>query len=176
LEVLVAITVFAIGMSAMAALVAQMSDGTDRSRQLSIATTLVSEKLEDLSRWPAIDPHVTAGGSLTADSASGSINYYDDITLSNLSGQVSESIASTSGGSTTYSNVIHSATGYVDTAATNEPFSTKNLTVFHRRWLIEPDPVVNGVTLTGSRRVTVLVTLDNRPGHPINFQMSLVRP
>jgi hypothetical protein len=48
---------------------------------------------------------------------------------------------------------------------------------FHRRWLIEQDPVVNGVTLTGSRRITVLVTLSNLSVRPaVNFQMSTVRP
>jgi hypothetical protein len=173
---LVAITVFAVGMSAMAALVAQMSDGTDRAKQLSTATTLVSEKLEDLSRWPASDPHVAAGGSLTADSASGVINYYDDVTISNLSGNVTESIASTTGGSTTYTNVVHNATGYVDTGATNVSITAATANVFHRRWLIEAGPIVNGITLTGSRRVTVLVTMTDRPGHAISFQLSQVRP
>jgi hypothetical protein len=171
----VAITVFAIGMSAMAALVAQMSVGTDQARQLSTVTTLVSEKLEDLSRWPATDPHVGVGGSLTSDAASGSLNYFDDITISNLSGQVSESIASTTGGTTTYTNVIHTAKGFVDTASTAPP-SAGDLNVFHRRWLIEANPVVNGVTLTGSRRVTVLVATADRPGRPVSFQISLVRP
>jgi prepilin-type N-terminal cleavage/methylation domain-containing protein len=177
LEVLIAITVLVIGLSAMAALVAGTLSGTDRARYLSTATTLASEKLEDLNRWPASDPHVAAGGSLTSDSASGSINFYDDIDLSNTTGQVSESIASTSSGSTAYHNVIHNATGYVDTGATNTPPSTAGVISFHRRWLVETNPVVNGQTLTGIRRVTVLVSLSNlaiRP--PVSFQMSLIRP
>jgi prepilin-type N-terminal cleavage/methylation domain-containing protein len=180
LEVLVALTVFVIGLSGMAALVAQMADGTERSRLLSTATTLVAEKLEDLNRWPkntvVIDPHIAAGGSLTADVASGATNYYDEITLSSVTGQVSESIASTTGGTTTYTNVIHSATGYVDTAGTNVPITAEGGTVFHRRWLIEADPVVNGVTLTGSRRITVRVTQASTSSHPVSFQMSAIRP
>jgi hypothetical protein len=57
---------------------------------------------------------------------------------------------------------------------------------FKRNWVIEQDPVVNGVTITGVRRVTVLVTLMGTPiSHsifyaplavPVTFQMSMVRP
>lgn len=181
LEILIAITVLVIGLSAMAALVTETLSGTDRARYLSTATTLASEKLEDLNRWPAgstyTDPHVTPGGSLTSDSASSSYDYYDDVDLSNTNGEVTESTASTSGGNTTYNNVIHYATGYVDTSATNAaPASSGNI-IFHRRWLIEADPVVNGVTLTGSRRITVVVTLNNQSIQPpVSFQMSLIRP
>ena len=177
LEVMIALAILVIGLSAMATLVAQSLTNTDRARYLGLATTLVSEKLEDLNRWPTVDPHVAAGGGLTADSASGSINFYDDIDLSNTSGQVSETVASTTGGTTTYTNVIHNATGYVNTAATTVAPSGSGIIAFHRRWLIEQDPTVNGVTLTGSRRVTVLVTLTNLAVYPpVNFQMSLVRP
>ena len=177
LEILIAITVLVIGLSAMAALVAQSLGGTDKARYMSLATTLASEKLEDLNRWPAADVHVATGGSLTSDSASGSIDYYDDIDLSNTNGQVSETDASTSGGTTSYSNVIHNVTGYMNTSTTSTAPSSAGTIAFHRRWLIEPDPVVNGVTLTGSRRVTVSVTLTNGSfSPPISFQMSLVRP
>ena len=70
LEVLIAITVLAIGLSAMAALVAQSLGGTERARYMALATTLASEKLEDLSRYPNATPPVTkltAGGSLSSD-------------------------------------------------------------------------------------------------------------
>src|ERR1700736_606462 len=81
MEVLIAMFILIVGLTAMATLVAQSLTGTDNARYLGLATTLVSEKLEDLNRWPSSDPHVVAGGSLTADSASGSINYYDDVDL-----------------------------------------------------------------------------------------------
>jgi prepilin-type N-terminal cleavage/methylation domain-containing protein len=177
LEVLVAITVLAIGMTAMASLIAQTLSGTERSRYMSLASTLTSEKLEDLNRWPSVDPHVASGGSLTADSAVGSLNYYDDIDLSNTTGQVSETIASTTSGTTTYSSVIHNSTGYVQSGANSTAPTGSGIIAFHRRWVVETDPVVNGITLTGSRRVTVIVSLSNlsvRP--PVNFQLSLVRP
>ena len=48
-EVLVATTILVIGMAALAGLVGQTLSGTDRAlRYLSVATTLASEKLEDL--------------------------------------------------------------------------------------------------------------------------------
>jgi hypothetical protein len=137
---------------------------------------LVSEKLEDLNRWPSVDPHVAAGGNLTSDGSAGTLNYYDDIDFSNTTGQVSETVSNTNG---TYSNVIHKSTGIVDTSSTTAPPSGSGIISFHRRWLIETNPVVNGVTLTGARRITVEVTLSGgavRPGAAASFQQSLVRP
>jgi prepilin-type N-terminal cleavage/methylation domain-containing protein len=173
LEVLVAITVLAIGISAMAALVAQTLNGTERARYMALATTLASEKLEDLSRYPTASPVVTqlaAGGSLSSDST----GYNDNVDLSNTTGQIAESIPTSTG----YSNIIHQATGEVDVVpnATSPPTGGSGTMVFHRQWLIEADPVVNGVTLTGSRRITVLVTMPNQSlSPPISFQMSSVR-
>jgi hypothetical protein len=138
---------------------------------------LASEKLEDLNRWPRVDPHVDGGGSLTTDGASGSINYYDDIDLVNATGQVSETVSSTSGSTTTYTSVIHNATGYVQSSSNTAAPTGGGIVAFHRRWLIEEDPIVNSITLTGSRRITVLVTLTNQSVKPeVTFQMSLVRP
>jgi hypothetical protein len=163
-----------VGLTAMANLVAQSLAGTDSARYLGLATTLVSEKLEDLNRWPSNSPYVAAGGGLTADTAAGSLNYFDDVDLSNTTGKVSETVSKTDG---TYSNVIHNATGYMDTSSTTSPPAGTGIIAFHRRWLIEANPVVNGITLTGSRRITVVATLTNlavKPG--VSFQMSLVRP
>jgi len=174
MEVLIAMLILIVGLTAMATLVAQSLSGTDNARYLGLATSLVSEKLEDLNRWPSSSPYVAAGGSLTSDTAAGSLNYYDDVDLSNLSGQVSETISNTSG---TYSNVIHNATGYMDTGSTTVAPTGSGIVAFHRRWLVEANPTVNGITLTGSRRITVLVTLTNlavKPG--VSFQMSMVRP
>ena len=177
MEVLIAISILVVGLTAMASLVAQSMGGTQNARYLGLATTLTSEKLEDLNRWPSVDPHVAAGGSLTSDSASGSLNYYDDIDLANTTGQVSETTSSTSGGTTTYTSVIHNATGYVQTNSNTSAPTGSGIIAFHRRWLIEANPVVNGITLTGSRRVTVEVALTNQSVQPtVSFQMSLVRP
>jgi prepilin-type N-terminal cleavage/methylation domain-containing protein len=176
LEVLIAITVLVVGLSAMAALVAQTLAGTERARFMALATTLASEKLEDLNRWPSGAPEVATGGSLTADTApAGNEDFYDNVDLSNTNGQIAESTATSTG----YSNVVHQATGEVDVnpTSTTPASSGTGTIIFHRRWLIEPNPVVGSVTLTGSRRVTVLVTLLNQTmGPPISFQLSMVRP
>ena len=177
LEVLISIAVLTIGLCSLALLTAQTVTGTERARYMSLATTLASEKLEDLNRWPSVDPHVAAGGSLTSDSANGTLDYYDDIDLSNTTGQVSETVASTSSGTTTYTSVVHKATGEIDSPSTAAPASGSGLIAFHRRWLVEANPIVNGVTLTGGRRVTVLVSLSNvSVSPPVSFQVSLVRP
>jgi Tfp pilus assembly protein PilV len=170
---LVAITVLAIGLSAMAALVAQSLGGTERARYMALATTLASEKLEDLNHWRTVDPHVVIGGSLTTDTTVGTLNYYDDIDLSNTTGQVSETTATSSG----YSSVIHKSTGEVIPSSNTSSPVGSGVTAFHRRWLIEANPIVNGTTVTGIRRVTVLVTFSNQTFvPPISFQMSLIRP
>lgn len=173
LEVLVAVAVLAVGLSAMAALVAQSLSGTENARYMALATTLTSEKLEDLNRWQAGDPHVAAGGSLSTDTTVGTVKYYDDIDLSNTTGQISETVAITGG----YSSVIHKATGEVIPNSNTSAPSGSGTVAFHRRWLVEADPVVNGITLTGSRRVTVAVSLTNIIIRPtVTFQMSMVRP
>jgi type IV pilus assembly protein PilV len=171
-EVLVAITVLSIGLIAMAGLVGFSLSGTERARYMALATTLTSEKLEDLNRWRSVAPQVAAGGSLSADTTVGTTNYFDDTDLSNTNGQVSETVAVPGG----YSTITHKSTGEITTTNTAAPTGT-GMVVFHRRWLIESNPVVNGITLTGDRRVTVLVTGTNLTVHPaISFQMSMIRP
>jgi Tfp pilus assembly protein PilV len=172
-EILIAITVLAIGLSAMAALVAQSLSGTERARYMALATTLSSEKLEDLNHWRTVDPHVAAGGSLTTDTTVGGLNFFDDIDLSNTTGQISETVATSTG----YSSVIHKSTGEVIPSSNTTAPTGSGTTTFHRRWLIESSPIVNGITLTGSRRLTVLVTYTGQNSSaPITFQMSLIRP
>ena len=173
-EILIATTILTIGLSAMAALVAQSLSGTERARYMAVATTLASEKLEDLNRWPAAASQVstfgnTSVGSLSTDSASNGNHYYDDVDMSNANGEVSETVATSSG----YSSVQHYATGVVIPNANVAAPSGAGTMGFHRRWLIEANPVVGGVTLTGSRRITVFVTMASQK---INFQLSVVRP
>jgi type IV pilus assembly protein PilV len=184
LEVVIAIVVLTIGLVGMAGLVAQTLQGTETSRFMGLSSTLASEKLEDLNRWPTTSTYVAAGGSLTSDTVTGGINYYDDVVLGDTGGQVSETVGTTTSGVTTYVTTSHSPNGVItSTSSTTAPVTAGN-TAFHRRWLIETSPVVNGITLSpisglnGPRRVTVLVTLDNQfiTGPPIKFQMSLLRP
>ena len=182
-EVLIAIVVLAVGLTALAGLVAQSLSGTERARYLGLAATLTSEKLEDLNRWPTTDPNVAAGASLSADTTVGTIDYFDDVVYASTNGLQTETISTKTGGVTTYVSTSHSATGIISqSSSTTAPAAGSQMT-FHRRWLIEMNPVVNGVTVTaplplvGPRRVTVEVTLTNQIVHPaVNFQMSMVRP
>jgi prepilin-type N-terminal cleavage/methylation domain-containing protein len=177
LEVVVAIGVLTIGLTAMAGLVAQSLSGTERARNMALATTLASEKLEDLNRWPNTDHHVYAGGSITTDATGGNagdLDYYDDVDLSSTSGQLSETVPTTTGG---HQTIIHQSNGIVIPNSTSAAPTGVGTVAFHRRWLIEANPVVNGVTLTGSRRVTVLVSLSNTTNETqVSFQMSALRP
>jgi Tfp pilus assembly protein PilV len=183
MEVLIAMFILTAGLTAMAALVAQSLGGTERARDLGLAATLASEKLEDLNRWPTTSANVAGGGSLTADQTVGIIDYFDDVDYATASGLETETISTTTAGVTTYVATAHSPNGTItQTSSTTAP-ATSGQTAFHRRWLIETNPVVNGVTLTapaplvGPRRVTVEVTLINSTIKPaVIFQMSTVRP
>ena len=189
LEVLIAIPILMIGLAGMAALVTQTLTGTERGRNMGLAATLVSEKLEDLNRWPTVDPNVAAGGSLTSDVTVGSIDYFDDVIFSAASGQVSETVSTKAGSTITYVTTTHNANGTISQTSSTSPPATTGGTAFHRRWVIEMNPVVNGITLTapspltGPRRVTVVGALSNSmsvsnstSGQVISFQMSMVRP
>lgn len=189
LEVMIAIPILMIGLAGMAALITQTMTGTERARDMGLAATLVSEKLEDLNRWPTVDPDVAAGGSLTTDTTVGTIDYFDDVIFSSASGQVSETVSTKTSGTITYVTTSHNANGNItQTSSTSAP-STTGSTSFHRRWIVEMNPVVNGITLTapsplvGPRRVTVVATLSNSmsvsssgAGQVVSFQMSMVRP
>lgn len=185
-ETLVAIFVLCVGLISFAGLVAQMVSGTSRSHYSSLAADLASEKLEDLNRWPTFDPNVYAAsastaGSLTSDSSanvtSGGIgpelvNYYDDVTIADTTGSVSETVSVVSGGSTSYKTTTHNPDGTITSSTSSSAPSILGAIDFHRRWTIEMDQPVTGI-----RRVTVLVTLQNQFVHPaVSFQMTTVRP
>jgi prepilin-type N-terminal cleavage/methylation domain-containing protein len=195
IEVMVATAVLTIGLVSVAALATTMLATGKRSKYMALASSLASEKLEDLSRYPAGDPNVciptgnTTAGSLTTDvlqtttcptGASASTPYDDDVDISfgnsssdcpSLGGCFSETISSVSNGTTQYTTTYHSPDGHIVTPAATTTASTQQMT-FHRRWLIEGDTPVTGV-----RRVTVIVTLANKTVTPtVNFQMSAVRP
>jgi prepilin-type N-terminal cleavage/methylation domain-containing protein len=194
IEVLFSILVLSTGILAVASLVAQMEGGTDRSGYLSLASTYASEKLEDLNRYPTWDPHVcvpstSTAGSLTSDiqatvgagpsspaatitcgGSSETVDYYDDVQITNSNGQLCETV----GASPTFTTTCHQASGVAlatitSSTATAEESGTIS---FHRRWTIEMDQPITSV-----KRITVLVTLNNgymQPG--VSFQLSAVRP
>jgi prepilin-type N-terminal cleavage/methylation domain-containing protein len=193
-EVLLAAFVLAVGLLSAGFLAGQMVVGTNRSKYMNAASTLASEKLEDLNRWDVDDPQIcvptgnTTTGSLTGDisqtttcpqGASSNVSYYDDV-YPNLvdgastcpdgtAGCFAETVTSVAGSATTYTTTVHSPTGTVRTTTGSTAPTGPS---FHRRWIIEANSPTNGV-----RRVTVLVNLTNSAIQPaVNFQMSIVRP
>ena len=186
MEVMVAIAVLAIGLTAMASLMANMMTGTVRSKYMSLAETLVSEKLEDLNRWSANDPHVavptgSSAGSLTSDvvqnvtvgATTTSVNYYDDILFSGTAGAIAETVSGLdASGSPVYTTTTHQPDGTVTTVTGATPPLLTREVLIKRRWLIEKD-----VPVVGVRRVTVRVLVGSQAGEPpVIFQMSMVRP
>ena len=189
LEVVVSIGVLAIGMTSMAFLVTQSIRGTDRSKYMSLAATLASEKLEDLNRWPTADPHIavptgSSAGSLTGDIVTTvtvggvptDVNYFDQIAVSVSGGVYSHIVTGLDdAGNTSYTRTTHQPDGRIQsftTAALGTGAWSQGTVQYKRRWLIERNTPVGGV-----RRITVRVTLEGpfvRP--PVNFQMSTVRP
>jgi type IV pilus assembly protein PilV len=203
LETLVALFVLAVGVLATAVLAGRTMSTGRQSKYMSLATTLASEKLEDLSRWDFRNPNVcvqstdTSEGSITSDTAakaitcptgaSGTVAYYDWIYMNTTGssdcpnttyGCFMETVYNST--NSNYATVYHSPDGTITlTSSTTAP--TSSGITFDRRWVIEANPVVNTtsgtVTLTGSRRITVYVLLmDATVQPPVSFQMSTIRP
>jgi prepilin-type N-terminal cleavage/methylation domain-containing protein len=186
LEVAVALAVLAVGLSAVAALLAQVIHGTSRTEYMTQAATLASEKLEDLNRYPTGDPNVavtsgSSAGSITADTSATVtsnattelVNYYDEIFFSPTAGSVSETVSSVDGsGNLQYTTTSHQPNGTITTSTTSSRAGLIAGTIyFKRRWVIEKDQ-----PLTGLKRITVYVYLENLSIAPdVNFQMSMVR-
>jgi hypothetical protein len=84
-----------------------------------------------------------------------------------------ETVGSDTNGTTTYATVTYTPNGEITTtAATSSGPSSLGQIAYKRRWIIE-----SGAPVTGVRRVTVLVSLENTMIQPpVSFQMSTVRP
>jgi Tfp pilus assembly protein PilV len=191
IETLFAMVVLTVGLVALSSLAATTLNNTERSRYVAMAANLASEKLEDLNRYPTTDcnvvvPSATTYGSLTTDTpetvscsgGSSSVNYYDDVDVTDNSGAISETTSTGSGGTLSYTTTKHTPDGLLNangTMITSTSTSTQagtNAVDFHRRWTIEMDQ-----PLTGIRRITVLVTLVNGfMSPPVSYQMTMVRP
>lgn len=188
IEVLGAIFILAFGLLALAGLMSNMNVNTSQSRYMSNEALLASEKLEDLNRYPACDPAMVAGGSLTSDvtqtntpvspcSTPGEpVDYFDQVQISTDNGMSSEiTTGKNSSGSAGYWLTNHTPDGHASSQfiVGNTPAASPDMLVFKRRWIIEANQPVSGL-----RRITVLVTLivpvaESAGG---SFQTSLVRP
>jgi prepilin-type N-terminal cleavage/methylation domain-containing protein len=167
IETLVAISVLTIGLMSVAALMAQMVGTSSRSRYMSTAALLGSEKLEDLTHYSSRVPpaSIAAGGSLAADVA----GFFDTIRISSGNG-VSSETTSENGVATT---ITHQPDGTIAVVAGGAAPADPDALTFDRRWLIQTGTPVNGM-----RTITVLVTLQNQPANApsVTFQASTVRP
>jgi hypothetical protein len=120
------------------------------------------------------------------------VNYADDVSVdvtnsttcpNPTDGCFAETTSTTVSGVTTYYTTYHSPDGSIpgnpSTTYPQSPVSSNvlpaNMTTFHRQWIIEANPVVNGTAVAGVRRITVLVT-DQQVQPNIRFQMSMIRP
>ncbi len=137
-----------------------------------------SEKLEDWGtrgRPRRIPTRVRFGsgstaGSLTADTqvssvtcngvtTTGTMNYYDDVQIADTNGKVCETVSTVVSGAESYVTTCHTAGGQWCSTSSSSPTANGadvGTIAFHRRWTIEMDQPITGV-----RRVTVLVTLEN---------------
>jgi Tfp pilus assembly protein PilV len=188
LEAMVAIGVLTLGMGSIAALMTNVYKNTVRSRFMSSAARLASEKLEDLTSYGLSDPRAhLAGGSLTADTPpvsqtwnSGTVyvDYYDTVTLNSATGAMSETYEILNGTNVQYvtqsftaDGLWHwnTASGYPSAPSSTPPTAGET---YDRRWTIQANTPVTGLYM-----ITVLVTLENNAiSPPVTFQMSTVRP
>lgn len=182
-----ALFVLVVGLASVAALLASTVSGTATTEYMTQAAALATEKLEDLNRFPAGDPNVavTSGstaGSITADTSASvtsnstteNVDYFDEIFFSPTAGSVSETISGVDGsGNPQYTTTAQQPNGTISVTQTGSRASLVNGAIyFKRRWVIEANQPINGL-----RRITVYVFLENASVTPgVNFQMSVVRP
>jgi hypothetical protein len=187
IEVLVASFILIVGLTAVAAVIGSTLGNTTRSEFMTQAATLATEKLEDLNRYPSSDPNVavtngTSAGSLTSNDLQNvtvngvteAVAYYDEVFFSPSEGSLVETTSGfDAGGNTQYTTISYTPDGRMTTSQpSSTPPSATGSTVFLRQWLIDLNQPVTGV-----RRITVLVTLENGALQPpVSFQMSMVRP
>src|SRR5882762_11007010 len=99
LEVVIAISILATGLLALAGLLAQLGGNSTKSRYMSTEALLASEKMDDLNRYPYNDPAVavpsgSSSGSLTADltatvtvgAVTEVVDYFDQVRISSGNG------------------------------------------------------------------------------------------
>ena len=191
-EVLVSIVILTVGLLGAAALISSALVTGTQARYMNVANVLASEKLDNLNKWPSFvdnngnvssDANIAIGGSLTGPStcATGD-TYCDQVTVSQITGANYETETQDVNGTPVTTTIVHTSSGCVDTPANcGVPNPSGGGATFTRRWLITMNPTITSggtpTTVTGARRITVLVTLVHQVNQrPVSFQMSMVRP
>ncbi len=186
-ETVIAISILAIGLLGVAALLSQLGGNSTQSRYMSTEALLASEKLDDLNRYPYNDPAIavpngTSAGSLTTPvtatvtvgAVTEVVDYFDQVRISSGDGDMVETVSGKdSNGNTVFTTTTHAPDGSISvvTAAT-PPAATSDILTFKRFWVIEQSP--SGLP-SGVRRFTVLVSLQTVGTVPTTFQASMVR-
>jgi hypothetical protein len=192
IEVAISIVILMVGLVGVATMFGRIWGSTSYSEYMIQASTLASEKLEDLNRYPNGDPDVivtagnTTAGSLTADTDASvtsngvteTVDYFDEVFMDPSAGSIAETVATGTSPNYTYTTTTHNPNGTITTASsTSLATALTNSIQFERRWLIEANPTIGGTVMTGMRRITVLVTVQNASVQPpVTFQLSVVRP
>jgi Tfp pilus assembly protein PilV len=187
IETVMAISILAVGLLGVAALLAQLGGNSTTSRYMSTEALLASEKLDDLNRYPYNDPAIavpngTSVGSLTADVTNQTVtvgavtevvDYCDQVRISAGNGNMVETVSGTDvNGNTQFTTTTHAPDGSITiTKSANAPAGTSDMLTFSRRWVIEQNPA--GLP-AGTRRFTVLVSLVGTTTQA-TFQSSMVR-
>ncbi len=174
LEAMIAITILAVGLLGVAALLAKLFGTTTQSRYMSTQSLLASEKLEDLNRLPVTDPQIfvpngISAGSLTSDisqtvtvgAVTEAVTYFDRVQISSDNGAITE----TNNGVT----IAQTPNGQILTVP---PPASSDMLTFERRWVIEQN-----VPVVGARRITVVVIAQTGTSQEqaAAFQTSMVR-
>lgn len=186
IETLIAITILAVGLLGIAALLAQLAGNSTQSRYMSTEALLASEKLDDLNRYPINDPAIAVtngntAGSLTADVTDNvtvgvvteTVDYFDQVRISAGNGNMVETVSGKDvNGNTVYTTTTHAPDGSITVVTgPNPPAGSSDMLTFSRRWVIELNPANQPA---GVRRFTVLVSL-NTPAATSNFQATMMR-
>jgi prepilin-type N-terminal cleavage/methylation domain-containing protein len=186
IETLIAISILAIGLLGIAALLAQLAGNSTQSRYMSTEALLASEKLDDLNRYPINDPAIAVpggntAGSLTADLTATvtvgvvteTVDYFDQVRISAGNGNMVETVSGKDvNGNTVYTTTTHAPDGSINVVTNpTPPATTSDMVTFSRRWVIEQNPPNQPA---GVRRFTVLVSF-NSPTAPVSFQTTMMR-
>lgn len=185
IETMIAMVIFAVGVLALAALMSTMNLSTNRSRYVGTATTLATEKLEDLNHYGAAYnlpplPNFTNAGDVKNDVT----GYFDDVQIQANNGEITEvTYNATSACYDVFTHQVGVVPPASDNACVAQPPALPNASDFHRRWQIEYPVTVAGNPVA-VRRVTVWVSLWNPSsgsqfllqGQPLTFTLSTVRP
>src|ERR1043166_9518298 len=141
-ETLIAITILAVGLLGIAALLAQLAGNSTKSRYTSTEALLASEKMDDLNRYPINDPAIAvtngnSAGSLTADVTDNvtvgvvteNVDYFDQVRISAGNGNMVETVSGKDvNGNNVYTTTTHAPDGSITVVtAPNPPAATSDM-------------------------------------------------